>query len=510
MARTLNSSLSGGLRGDPLCLWCRLAEECMMKQNQFLSLSVVWLLSSCGSEEVVPPVPPPPPPPRPSTPTVDANFHYQSQLMISGASGAAAKCLHVLGNQLVSSDCSAENRFFEKHLDQSIRTADGSMCLSANSFHQVQMDSCHTATPHKWDVLGDGRVQSVRTRDLCLAQTQTGISLLRSCAHPEVIKLSDRNKAFYESYFYNPGPRFLAGQTRFTAVSGTVEDYRGAKISGTNLSEAHLVGAPADACKDVVINDGTGPVSSNDKSCPTYFHEAQTGWKIDAQDIYPGFAIWTLAGGAGRPLLFQYLNYALSAPQACELREVGLSYRSSNNATLNQLRPKADGSKRKLGDFANVMATFTGRLQYSNAGPSSAPACSNGLAASNISVDLFLSFSRNGQIVRSDLISIIPFYEFEWNSNSPIFWQSGCGSSATCGVGIKADRLGLPLLGTETQSYIINYSRIIPRLITSGNYTLPEGFRLEDAVIEGLKVNVSTRGADLSFLVQGVDLYGFN
>jgi hypothetical protein len=482
----------------------------MMKKTQFLSLSLVSLLNSCGSEELVTPTPTPPPP-RPTSPTVDANFHYQSQLMISGTGNENPKCLHVLGSQLASSDCSTGNRFFEKHLDQSLRTSDGLLCLSVDSAYQVKMDSCRPVNFQKWNFLTDGRVQSIRTPDLCLAQTQAGVFLLRSCAHTEVVKLSDRNQQFYESYLYNPGPRFLAGQTKFAPVSGAVEAYRGQRIAGTNLSEAHLVGAPADACKDVVINDGAGPVSSSNKSCPTYFHETQTGWKVDSQDAYPGYAIWTLAGGASRPLLFQYLNNSLSSPQACELKEVGLSFRGSNTPVLNQLRPKADGSKRKFGDFANLMATFTGRVQYSNLGVPSAPACANGFASANVSVDLSLSFSRNGQVVRSDLMSIITHYGFEWNPGSPIFWKDRCGiSDSTCGIGFKADRVGLPLLGTETQSYIINYSQIIARLITSGNYTLPEGFRIEDAVVEGLRVNVSTRGADLGVMVQGLDLYGLN
>ncbi len=508
MARTLNSSLSGGLRGDPLCLWCRLAEECMMKQNQFLSLSVVWFLSSCGSEEVVPPVPPPPVPPRPSTPTVDANFHYQSQLMISGASGAAAKCLHVLANKLALSDCSETNRYFEKHLDQTLRTADGDLCVTADQTYQIKMMSCQATDNQRWGFLSDGMIESLWTPGLCVARNQAGDFVLRDCGHVEVVKLGEKNKKVYESYLYNPGPRFRASQTRFAPLSGSVADYRGPKISGTNLSEAHLVGAPANACKDVVINDGTGPIASTDKSCPTFSHEATVGWKVDAQDAYPGYAIWTPSGGSGRPLLFNYLNHALSAPNPCDLREVGLSFRGFEGDAFTQIRPKADGSKKKFGDFTNLMATFTARVQYSQVGSRSNPACASGLAASNVSVDLFLSYERSGQTVRTDVISIIPFYEFEWNPGSPVFWRDGC-TGQSCGIGLKADRLGLPRLGDRTQSYTIHYSRIIPSLITSGTYQPPAGFALGDAIIRGFRVISSVRGADLQLQLKGVDLYGF-
>jgi len=367
--------------------------------------------------------------------------------------------------------------YFERHLDGSIRTADGEKCLEFDNSYRVSLQACKSGGQKRWTMLDSGKIESIERKALCIASTpRTGFQL-KDCDSSQVHRFQERNKKFYDSFLYNPGLRFKSAQTLFKSATGAVNEYRGSKIQSTDLSEAHRTGAPAEACREYSINDGTGPIFSQNRSCPSFSHLASYGWSIQqllvgmAQPT--GFAIWNLRGGAGKTQLFHYLNHASAfspvrpsddsdqqtVVEGCVLRQTGLHF--GKNSVFSQFRLNPNGSEKKLGDYREVIGTFTASVPYvhprrnpSVQEPTACPLGDGGLTA-NISADLNLVYMNSaGEVVRSDIVSLLPFYEFEWGSGDKLFWSDGL-------------------------------------------YSPPAGYTVRDAIVRGFGILNSVRGADL-------------
>lgn len=262
------------------------------------------------------------------------------------------------------------------------------------------------------------------------------------------------------------------------------------------MSGAALDGNPAGIYPDQTCVDGT-VIRSPDHSRPTFFNVAHVGWLPGDFMVYPGFDIWTTHDVPNEPLEFTYLNNAIDKLDPCTLREVGMLQH-----TFEQEGDWSMKGKRTLGEFASVWATMEVKVD-NTAGP---PRC-QGFPTGYVIVDILLHYKNaGGPLVRYDVVGILLHDINNLDKSNALFWQNSCVPSNYCGRSYYGTGLGLVAADSAWRTYNIDFKQVLEALADPP----PPGFTLDDAILGGLHVYSSVRGANYSFSLRKVDVLGVN
>lgn len=304
--------------------------------------------------------------------------------------------------------------------------------------------------------------------------------------------------AFAESLLWNPGPSYRAHMT-FTKTFSPADPY-GCLASRSTYAEAHLVGnPPGQVTSPVLCEDMQTVAPASNGAGVSVYQTAHVGWTSADHEEYPGWAVWWLSGGAGTPIVKQFLNHARTAPSPCSLRELGYSYQNWEHLPHSHFKPSPSGERFALGDFDAVLGKATVKRTYA-AGPLGCTSLPTGV----INIDLRVAYENpDGGIERSDVLGvIIDVMQGTVDMNGvddEIFYANGSGSAKL----LYADRIGLSNLTTSWKDYSIDFKALIQQHMQP-----PLGFSTDDATIVGFDVYSSVRGGDLDFAAKNLDVVG--
>ncbi len=203
-----------------------------------------------------------------------------------------------------------------------------------------------------------------------------------------------------QSVLWNPGPNYVDGLT----LASTPSAQDSCSYWSSSLSEGMQVGSRPSSFNFATgrsCDDGTSFIQpASDGSAPSYYHDTRVGWSTNDLNQYPGWSIWNVQGGSGSPQWFTYLDHALTKPDPCTLREVGLVYQYWPYTPDSHFRVKNNGMPYTLGDFDKVEGRFKAKTP-SQAGP---PRCA-GMPTAYITADFHVRYAdASGAVVRDDLV----------------------------------------------------------------------------------------------------------
>jgi hypothetical protein len=300
------------------------------------------------------------------------------------------------------------------------------------------------------------------------------------------------------SLLWNPGPKYRAVVT-FTRTFSPAAEF-GCLASGTTFAEAHLVGNPPGRVTSPLICENMTSVQPGVNGAnATYYQTGMVGWTSADYEKYPGWAVWTISGGGGIPIVSQFLNHAKATLDPCTLREVGYSYQNWPYLADSHFKPNPQGGRYTLGEFNAILGKVTAKRTYS-AGP---PRCQN-LPTSVIEIDFRVGYENpDGSVKRNDvlgvLIDVMPGTVDMNGVNDAIFYQSADGSAKI----LYGTKIGLTNLTSEWKSYSIDFKKLMNQYMTP-----PSGFTLNDGIIGGYDVYSSVRGGDFDFMAKELDVVG--
>lgn len=311
------------------------------------------------------------------------------------------------------------------------------------------------------------------------------------------------------SVLYNPGPRWRAVRV-LVADPKTGQSTCG---PGTTLTEADRAGADAHTCgAGYRCANGLNVPAAPGGSCASYEIDTRAGWRVADEGKTPGWDAKILSGGNGTPIVYRYRNDAAQVADPCTLREVGTVYQAYQGAALmdGQIRRNADGSPVTMGQFSHVVVTFSAAVPSEAFKPSH---CSRAPTA-YVTADFHIGYpGRGGAIAQHQLLGVLVY------GMRGIGLQGQPSKSATLWSGsvrttpsrlLHGEALAnmpmttLPQLNNQFQTMRIDYKALFDRY-----FTPPPGHSLNDAVIIGLDVYSSVRGADLTFKVKDIDITGY-
>jgi hypothetical protein len=320
---------------------------------------------------------------------------------------------------------------------------------------------------------------------------------------------------------WNPGPSYLDGET----LASTPTNENACVKSLTFLSEAELVGNPSSYHHELRCVNEKGveeavTVPANG-AAPTYLIDTRSnkyehGWTFGDLNKYPGWSVWFESGGGGTPIQFQFLNSSeyLFQPEPCRLTEVGLSY---------QRWPYPDSMFKgdfHLSEFKNVDASFEARVSRS-VGPIQ---CTE-FPTADISADFHVQFLDpvTGKVEKNQLLGVLLYADPKMErqtfpSEGTTFWSTESpASNPQPGVEIPesaeelliGSRLSPPVPSMTPEGAFVPYTIDFKHLIEA-KVKPPPGRSIGEAVVSGLDVYTSARGADLNLQLRDVDVYGLN
>lgn len=353
-----------------------------------------------------------------------------------------------------------------------------------------------------------------------IADTESNAGANSNAAPVKIVPVYNREDG-PQSVLYNPGPKYAAGITLARPTLNSI----GQSSWGSNLTQAHLVGNPADSCNSPhLIYDGMGnssylPVATN-KSCPTFYTDTRVGWLASDLNKTPGWSIWFESGGNGTPYELTYLNHARGTHNPCELREIGLVYSNWMHGPHSMYKRRHDGAMLTLGDFSKVRVKLKAKLNYF-----SPPTCAQ-YPTAKVVVDFRVGLynAQKTEHKRGYILTVLLFGmdgvgvdgKPHADPNTPVYFSGGGTLGGTVHhemiqlYGTKLAQLGLPpqpRLSTAYQQYDIDFKQLFKAYLQRYS-AVPQGYTADDAVLDGLDIYTSTQGGDLDFTVHDVDIIG--
>lgn len=312
------------------------------------------------------------------------------------------------------------------------------------------------------------------------------------------------------SLLYNPGPRWHAAKV-LVIDSKTGQNTCG---PGTTLAEADNSGAPLHACgSGYRCADNVSIPAAPGGSCASYEIDTRAGWYAADQGKAIGWDTKILSGGSGTPMIYRYRNDATGASDPCTLREIGTIYQGYGGGMLmdGQFRRNVDGSPIRMGQFSHVLVTFSAAVPPEMFKPAR---CDRAPTA-YVTADFHIGYlGRGGVIEQHQLLGVLIYGMRNLDlagqaSNSETLWHGNVATTPS--RLLHGEMLAhmpmmiLPQLNGHFQSVQIDYKPLFAKY-----YTPPPGHTLDDAVIIGLDVYSSVRGADITFDVKNIDIVGYH
>ena len=310
------------------------------------------------------------------------------------------------------------------------------------------------------------------------------------------------------SLLYNPGPRWRAGRV-------LVLDSRTGRSTcgpGTNLSEANLTPLPDRSCSaGYRCAGGVSIPAAPGGVCASYSIDTRVGWHFSDWGKSPGWNANILSGGNGAPIVYRYRNDAAKAQDPCKLREVGTVYKAYQGAATKnrQIVSNPNGTSVRLGQFSHVIVSFDAAVPSADFSP---PRCAKNPTA-YVSADFHVAYAKpNGDIVQRQLLGVLVHGMrhtslYGARTDKAEFWHGKM--QATTAITLHGEAIaGLPMmeipeLGDGFKTVQIDYKELLKRYMTP-----PPGYDLNDAIITGLDVYSSVRGADMTLELKNIDVVG--
>lgn len=313
------------------------------------------------------------------------------------------------------------------------------------------------------------------------------------------------------SLLYNSGPRWRA-------VRVLVTDPRTKRSTcgpGSTLAEADRAGTPlrSRTCGGGYhCANGISVPAAPGGSCASYEIDTRAGWRLSEMGKTPGWDAEILSGGGGTPMVYRYRNDAAQEPDPCTLREIGTVYEGYRGAAImdGQIRRNADGSPVTMGQFSHVIATFSIAVPPNEYKP---PTCGRAPTA-YVTADFHIGYAGpGGAIAQHQLLGVLVYGMRETGlqgqpSSSATLWSGMVHSTPSRLLHgeaiVKLPMMALPQLNGEFKTVRIDYKTLFERY-----FVPPPGHTLKDAVIIGLDIYSSVRGADVTFKVKNIDIIGY-